>query len=256
MTSRPDFLLSARWPAPGKVAAGITLRRGSGIAQPSAPPYNDFNLAAHTGDNPNRVQAHRQAFSQAIGARQVQWLTQVHGTAHLRADAQTAQQAPEADAAWTDVAGLALAIMTADCVPVMLSHHQGLCVGAAHAGWQGLLAGVIPRLLSAMPAAADSLQAWIGPAISQASYEVGPDVWRAFNSDFPHRLQPVANQPHKRLLDLSGVAGDQLRAAGVKEVSVSGLCTYRDERFYSHRRAGHQGQGTTGRMASYILVHG
>jgi len=230
------------------------VRAGVSIADSRAHHYGDFNLATHTGDQLDRVQHHRTHFRQLIGARQVQWLQQVHGVDCIEASWSSIAQAPQADAVWTACRGLALAIMTADCVPVLLWHKSAAFIAAAHAGWQGLLNGTLQQLLAAVPGAPEELQAWIGPAISQPCYEVGADVWQQFISAYPQRLRPAAAAPHKRLLDLAGVAEDILSHAGVAAVHHSGWCSYRDPQFYSHRRASHAGQPATGRMASYIML--
>lgn len=144
-------LVEAAWPGcGGQIVAGATTRHGEGRTGR----YAHFNLALHTGDDPQQVQQQRSQFQRLIRAGQVQWLNQVHGTDCFEADAQTVAEAPTADAVWTAQQELALAILTADCVPVLLWHPQTQLVGAAHAGWQGLLAGTLQALLAAMPASA------------------------------------------------------------------------------------------------------
>ncbi len=242
--------LAADWSCPPAVVAGCTTRQGGG----SKGVWQSNNLAMHVGDDVAAVQHNRERLQQRLNADAVQWLSQVHGTRVHRASAATAADAPEADAVWTDERGLALAIMTADCVPILIADDAGDVIGAAHAGWQGLRDGVLSHLLAALPIAAERLSAWLGPAIGGPSYEVGEDVWQHFVADHAAALSPHPEQADKRHLDLPTVARAQLMACGVREVTSSGWCTYGDERFYSHRRAGHAGQVTTGRMATLIML--
>ena len=144
--------------------------------------------------------------------------------------------------------------MTADCVPVLLADASASVVGAAHAGWQGLEAGVIAALIASMPVAADALCAWIGPAVSQTNYEVGEDVWQRFVDRYPDALAAHPIEADKRLLDLTAVAQSQLEAAGVAKVTACAVCTYADERCYSHRLAQHSGAHQTGRQASVVML--
>lgn len=210
-------------------------------------------MGLHVGDDVAAVTANRAALQARLGASAMQWLTQVHGVNVIEATHASVAEAPRADAVWTTTPGLALAIMTADCVPVLVCDAAGLVIGAAHAGWQGLRAGVIAALIAAMPAPAQSLRAWIGPTISARNYEVGEDVWQHFAKLYPAALTRHPEQPDKRLLDLPAVAMQQLAAVGVAHVDACGLCTYADARLYSHRQAQHTGASTTGRMASVIM---
>ncbi len=213
--------------------------------------YGSFNLADHVGDAPAAVSANRAVLSAALGGAPLHFLQQVHGAAVVEAGAQPAAVAPEADAAWTRVPGVALVIMTADCVPVMVAAQDGSAVGAAHAGWQGLAGGVLTQLVAAMPGTRFS--AWIGPCISAPRYEVGEDVWRRFAGAPDNCFSSVPGAPAKRFLDLAGLAAWELALAGVA-VQAAGLCAYDDTRFYSHRRATHAGQTATGRMGTFVLL--
>ena len=209
------------------------------------------NLAAHTGDEALTVQRHRSELKQQLPAhRSTQWLHQVHGCAVLQATGDTVHSAPEADAMWTTEVGCVLAILTADCVPVLLADPDGECVAAAHAGWRGLRDGVLKSLLSALPLAANRFDVWLGPAISQAAYEVGEDV----RADFVDVMGEDADAhflangtPGKYQCDLPGLVTRSLLDLGVRQVVPSGLCTYTDARFFSHRR-----DATIGRIASLI----
>ena len=218
-------------------------------------PYGGFNLGDHVGDDPARVMRRRQQLADAISAQPV-WLQQVHGTRVVTLDTLTATTTPpEADAAMSTVPGLACAIMTADCLPVLVADRQARVVGAAHAGWRGLASGVIEALVSAMtrvPGVTPAdLTVWLGPAIGPAAFEVGQDVHDAFTHiDAANRacFTPHPASAGKYLADLPALARNRLFRLGIESVTGSQLCTVAmPERFYSYRR-----QPVTGRMASLI----
>lgn len=164
------------------------------------------------------------------------WLKQVHGTVVV--DASTVSGQPEADASVARSPGLVCAVQAADCLPVLLADDAGTVVGAAHAGWRGLSAGVIEATVSEMRVAPGNLIAWLGPAIGPAHYEVGPEVRAAFLArDAAAASAFVANRPGHWLLDLFALARQRLAAQGVARVFGGGLCTYSDPaRFPSWRR--------------------
>ncbi len=155
--------------------------------------------------------------------------------------------APEADAAWTREPNLALAVLTADCVPVVIAHRQAALVAVAHGGWRGLVAGVLQKLVAEVPAAPEDLVAWLGPAIGVAAYEVGEDVAAAVAGALGEEagacLRP--GRPGKSHLDMYALSKRLLYRAGVGTVVTDALCTYSDQRFFSFRR-----DGATGRMAT------
>ncbi len=239
--------------APSGVRAISTTRAG-GV---SLGRYASMNLGIATADLPERVAENRRRLQAAAlgGGGRLQWLTQVHGSRCVRADAQTVAASPEADAVWTDDPSLGLVIQTADCVPVLVARTDGQRIGAAHAGWRGLVSGVVEALVAAMrspdPSSDSSaLTAWIGPAIGPAAYEVGADVHDAVLSasgaEAGQFLTPGARVGVWNL-HLAGYAAWQLRRAGVLAVHLSGLCTSANRAFYSYRR-----DGETGRMATVI----
>jgi polyphenol oxidase len=241
-------------PWPAAVAALTTTRAGC----PGCPPgsaasrgvYAGFNLAAHVGDEPAAVAENRRILAAATGVARVQWLNQVHGRRVIQATAASAATVPEADAAWTTCRGLALAVLTADCVPVVVADRGGALVAVAHAGWRGLVGGVVESLLEALPARTADLVAWLGPAIGPAAFEVGEDVVAAITA-LPDgdRLAGdcAASRPgsDRWLVNLFRLTEGLLRRGGVAEILSDHRCTYRDARFYSYRR-----DGTTGRMAT------
>ncbi len=239
-----DFAFVPDWPAPAAVRALQTLRTG-GV---SAAPWASFNLGTHVGDAPGHVAANRARLGSLLPAPPL-WLNQVHGTAV--ADADAAAGLPDADAAVSRLPGRVCAVMTADCLPVLLCDCDGTVVGAVHAGWRGLCAGVIEATVAAMRVPPERLLAWLGPAIGPATFEVGDEVRAAFVA---HDAQAAAAfraaAPGKWLADIFLLARQRLARAGVGAVHGGGQCTVADEvRFFSYRR-----EGTTGRMATLIWL--
>lgn len=243
--------LQPQWPAPPHVVALCTTRQG-GV---SLPPFDDFNLAQHVGDEPARVAANRERLQSALpGIGAISWLNQVHGTTVVAADA---AHVPDADAQHTDAQGLACSVLTADCLPVLFCDRAGTQVAAAHAGWRGLCDGVLEATVAAFRAAPGELLAWLGPAIGPERFEVGDEVREAFltgaNADQRRRTE-LCFRPSGRaghwVADIYALARLRLGAAGVEHYFGGGLCTVTDsDRFYSYRR-----DGVTGRMASLIYI--
>ncbi len=224
----------------------------------SGPPFESFNLGCHVGDDKNVVAANRKLLADALpGAAAVSWLSQVHGTTVVEAG--QAGPLPLADAQWSRTPGAVCAVMTADCLPVLLCSVDGDVVAAAHAGWRGLLAGVLETTVAAMNTRPQRLLAWLGPAIGPTVFEVGEEVRDGFlAAALPSEVAliaacfvPVANRPGHYLADLYALARARLNRLGLTRVFGGDLCTYSDsERFFSYRR-----DGQTGRMASLILLH-
>lgn len=243
MKAARDFL-AADWPAPAHIRAGTTLRTG-GV---SRPPFATLNLGAHTDDDHEAVLENRARVVAALRLPgQPRWLDQVHGATVADLDA---GHTGAADAAVASLPGRVAAVLTADCLPVLFCDRAGTCWGAAHAGWRGLAAGVLEATIAALPAGAENLMAWMGPAIGPAAFEVGADVRDAFgarNAEYTRLFTPGA-KPGKYLADIYGLARMQLEAAGIDSVHGGRACTVDEsERFYSYRR-----DGTTGRMATLI----
>lgn len=235
------------WPAPARVRAFTTTRHG-GV---SSGVYASFNLAAHCGDEIARVTENRQRLTTHLGAPPVVcWLNQVHGMNVTDADRDYATP-PSADAALSQTPRRTCAILTADCVPVLVCDRAGTMVGAAHCGWRGLAHGVLAELAQRMPTDAGNLIAWLGPGIGPARYEVGQDVRDALLQSLPAELVQRALTPTrgKWRADLYELARSQLHALGIAAVYGGGFCTYDDARFYSYRR-----DGVTGRMATLIWL--
>ncbi len=176
------------------------------------------------------------------------WLKQVHGTKVVHLPGPPDQ---EADAAFTTTPGVICVVKTADCLPILVTNITGTEVAAIHAGWRGLAAGVIEATFAKMASRPQDCLAWIGPAISQAHFEVGPEVRTAFLNIHPDFAPAfIQNQRNHYQADLAWMAEQILQKIGVQQVYQSGLCTYADPRFYSYRRD----QGQTGRMANLIYI--
>lgn len=243
-----DGFVSAQWSAPAGIHAFTTTRRGPGV---SRSPFDDFNLGDHVGDDPGAVAANRAALRRTLALpSEPQWLRQVHGIDVVDADAVPDREVPEADAAVSRQRGRVLAILTADCLPVLFAADDGSVLGVAHAGWRGLAAGVLEATVAAMQVDAGRLHAWIGPAIRQTAYEVGADVREAFiahDRAAASAFVPSARTSHF-LCDLAALARQRLLHTGLTAIADCGLCTHVDaERFYSHRR-----DRRSGRMATLI----
>lgn len=230
------------WPAPPNVRAVTTTRLG-GV---SAPPFSSLNLAGHVGDDPAAVAENRARLARAADLpAEPRWLNQVHGCRVVEAGEVAA--GCEADAAATDRAGVVCAVLTADCLPVLLCNAAGTRVAAAHAGWRGLAGGVLEAAVAGF--GGGEVLAWLGPAIGPDAFEVGPEVRAAFVGADPAAAAAFRPGRDDRFLaDLYALARRRLAAAGVSAVHGGGLCTYHEaNRFYSYRR-----DGQTGRMASLI----
>ena len=245
---RPD------WPAPPGVMALMSTRAG-GV---SAAPFDGLNLGRSVGDDPAAVAENRRRWTEALGHPPV-WLHLVHGANVLRLDAGGPEHPKtQADAAWTAAPGVVCQVTAADCMPVLFALRDGSAIGAAHAGWRGLAAGVLEATVQAMCAGMgarpEEALAWLGPCIGPTAFEVGADVLQAFGVDpsgerhpgFVRRPRPDGTA--RWLADLPALGTARLQACGVHRITTSGLCTVSDaSRFFSYRR-----DGRTGRLAAAI----
>jgi YfiH family protein len=237
------------WPAPANVHAAVVRRDAPGA---SLPPFDRCNLGLRSGDDATTVQANRARIAQELGLPSApRWLAQVHGAGVVRFDATRTDDEPQADAAVTSVPGTVLAILTADCLPVLLCDRDGGEVGAAHAGWRGLAGGVLESTVAALHAPPDRLLAWLGPAAGPHAYEVGDEVRDAFLAHAAVAATAfVPTRPGHWLVDLYALARQRLADAGVTAVHGGGLCTISDAAaYFSHRR-----DQRTGRMASLVWM--
>ncbi|WP_025599641.1 peptidoglycan editing factor PgeF [Burkholderia sp. WSM2230] len=277
MTSLPELtfadVVQPAWNVAPRVRALVTTRSG-GVSEPPFGRWQDgadqpggLNLGMKSGDDPAAVAANRARLLALAGVSEAAWLAQVHGAHILRAeDALSEAQAngapPQADASVTDRAGLACVVMVADCMPVLLCDEAGRAVGAAHAGWRGLAAGIVEqtagRVAELAGVQANGLHAYLGPCIGPESFEVGTDVRDAFMhaaSENERDATAAAFVAHPRNAgkyhaDLPALARLRLQRLGVTRIEGGDLCTVSDrERFYSYRR-----DRETGRMAALIWL--
>ncbi|HEY6239221.1 MAG TPA: peptidoglycan editing factor PgeF [Burkholderiales bacterium] len=242
MPIHPEWI-EPDWPAAARVRALITTRAG-GV---SSGKFASLNLSLRVGDDLERVTSNRAILRKYLPADPV-WLKQVHGTVAI--DAAQARPDAEADGIVARTAGPVCAVLTADCLPVLLSDRAGKAVGIAHAGWRGLAGGVIENVVRATATSPQDLIAYLGPGIGPRTYEVGEEVRLAFVGKDPGADAAFAPlQRGKYLADLYELARRRLKASGVAEVHGGGFCTASDERFFSFRR-----DRATGRMASLIWL--
>ena len=239
------------WPAPASVGAFATTRKGGASRGSRA----SLNLATHCGDDPATVARNRERVDAFLPGPPV-WLEQVHGIRVVRIDAANVDAArrapPAADAAVTTLPGVPCAVLTADCLPVLFADREGAAVGAAHAGWRGLAAGVLEATAAALAGLgvpAGRVLAWIGPAIGPRAFEVGGDVVGAFCDRDPAAAAAfVASAGGRWHADLHALARLRLARAGVVVVSGGGHCTFSaPDRFFSYRR-----ERETGRQAAFV----
>lgn len=238
-------VITPDWPAPRGVRAFTTTRQG-GV---SLSPYDSLNLGEHVGDDPVAVAENRRRLREGLHLpAEPRWLNQVHGTSCC--DAAAAHTATEADAQFADQLGVVCAVLTADCLPLLLCDAEGTRVAAVHAGWRGLLNGVIENSVKAM-AASGEVMVWLGPAIGPDAFEVGEEVRAAFMAhDVVAATAFAPTSEGKWLADIYLLARQRLAACGISQLYGGEHCTFSDsERFYSYRR-----DGQTGRIASLIWL--
>lgn len=239
------------WPAPARVKAFVTQRQG-GV---SCWPYEQLNLAMHVGDDANAVLQNRQRVTQQLNLPgEPFWLNQVHGIDVISADDACLEgdaPVPTADGAWTHNHNRVLAILTADCLPILLTDRSGSFVMALHAGWRGLAEGIIQQAINEASLSPERLMAWVGPGIGFSAFEISSDVRDVFlmskQADAYHFKPSKAGH---WLADLAGIALWQLEQMNVCWLGGGHWCTFdRREQFFSYRR-----DGVTGRMASFIWL--
>lgn len=243
-------IIEPDWPVPGRVRALVTTRAG-GVSEP---PYESFNLALHVGDAAERVHRNRRRLLSGAGVDTVQWLDQEHGRRVLAASPLTAARGPiTADASWTAARDLGLAVLVADCVPLLLANVDATLVAVVHCGWRGTVAGVVEATVDALPESPSRLVAWLGPGVCGNCYEVGSDVRNALEPDERNGVLvdqgSACGDARKWRMDLPTLIMARLRRSGVERIVASALCTICDRRFYSYRRDGH-----TGRFAALVWL--
>jgi len=237
------------WPAPKSVRAFSTTRRLPGL---SLPPYDAFNLGLRSGEDEGIVRANRELLRRAFALPSApRWLHQVHGDRSLRLTEELIDGEPEADAVFTAQPGVVLAILSADCLPILVCNEDGSEVAALHAGWRGLSQGVIESCLRRLRGPPDRLLVWLGPAIGARSYEVGADVRAAFVERSDQAAMAFAStRPGHWHCDLYTLARQRLAALGATRVYGGDFDTFADARLYSYRRDG----ARSGRFASLIYI--
>ncbi len=249
MTEEPRFI-APDWPAPARVHACVSTRYGGF----STGPWAAFNLATHVGDDPRTVARNRERLRAALALpAEPQWLEQVHGCEVVEAAAGGAPV--RADACWSAAAGVVCAVLTADCLPVLLCDRAGSTVAAVHCGWRGLAHGVLAAAIRRLPVPAGELLAWLGPAIGPRAFEVGAEVRTAFLECHDHAsvrdaFVPLCDGAARYHADLYALARAELARLGVRRVYGGGWCTHATpELFWSYRR-----DGVCGRMASLVWI--
>ena len=245
MQPRKPELIIPDWPAPLNIGACTTTRLG-GYSDGN---WSSFNLADHVADDISAVQKNRKLLIEHLHLpSQPVWLRQVHGCDVCIVDYKVEQ--PVSDASICSQTGMVCAVLTADCLPLLMCDDQGTVVSAVHAGWRGLAAGVVEQTISRLPAACENIMAWLGPAIGPNAFEVGDDVYDVFTQYNPAANAAFSRHADRWLCDIYLLARQRLQNAGINRIYGGGLCTFTDERrFYSYRR-----DGTTGRMASLIWI--
>lgn len=233
--------ISPSWPVPGNIKAKATLRTG-GV---STGCYQSLNLGGHVGDKPEAVASNRARLKARLGLpSEPVWLKQVHGIHGVDAANPVADES--ADASYTFEPNVVCAVLTADCLPILLYNPKTDLVASVHGGWRGLLNGVVEATLSVTGV---ECLAWLGPAIGPSAFQVGAEVCDAFvkkNRSFEQAFKPQSNGKYQA--DIFEIARIIFVEQGVEQVFGGDYCTYSDSvRFFSHRR-----DGITGRMATMI----
>ncbi|MBB3017874.1 hypothetical protein FHR70_000914 [Microvirga lupini] len=224
--------------------------------------YASLNGGIGSSDDPSKVQENRLRMAEALSVAPESLISvyQVHSPDTVVVEGPWRAERPKADAMVTRVPGLALAITTADCGPILFSDAQARVIGAAHAGWRGAVTGVLESTVDAMErlgARRETIVAVLGPTISQKAYEVGPDFIERFTKEAPghERFLKEAERPGHAMFDLPGFIGARLETAGIRAFMDLGLCTYSDEqRFFSYRRTTHRQETDYGRLISAIAL--
>ncbi|MCX4187631.1 peptidoglycan editing factor PgeF [Methylophaga sp. OBS4] len=239
-------LITPDWPVAAHIRAYCSTRHG-GVSQA---PFDSLNLGTHVGDAPEAVKQNHRRFKQmARLPADPLWLTQKHGTTVI--NSQNWYSGCEADAIFADIPGHVCTVLSADCLPVLLCDKAGQQIAAVHAGWRGLLAGVIENTVRQFRGPHENILAWLGPAIGPQQFEVGSEVFQAFTRvDNKAAVAFRQTDAEHYLADIFQLARQRLNKTGITQVSGGDLCTVSDpEHFFSYRR-----DGQTGRMATVIWM--
>ena len=237
-------MITPAWTAPNTVSALSTTRKG-GV---SVAPFDSFNVGLHVGDDEQAVLANRALLTNQLPNPAV-WLNQTHSSDVVVIDEESdLSLVRSADALYTRLVKQPLAIMTADCLPVLLCSSSGDEVAAVHGGWRGLAKGILANTVSHFQAPASDIIVWLGPAIGPLQFEVGQEVKECFCSQNPVHQQAFTAKHEKYMADIYLLARQQLAQLGVVKIHGGEHCTVTEKsQFFSYRR-----DGQTGRMASLI----
>ncbi|MCH9743411.1 MAG: peptidoglycan editing factor PgeF [Gammaproteobacteria bacterium] len=234
------------WPAPDNVVAFTTIRKG-GVSEA---PYDSLNLATHVGDDIDAVNENRKRLRQTFKLPQhIQWLTQVHGERAIEIDKETENF--EADACFTQAYQTVCAVLTADCLPILLCNDSGSEVAAIHAGWKSLMAGVVETTIKSLNSPGSRLYAWLGPAIGPEAFEINDEIRLDFIQKNEDNGSAFEQRDGAWFADIQQLGRIALKSQNVSQIFTSDHCTVQEEAlFYSYRRDGEN----TGRMASFIYL--
>ncbi len=238
-------LIKPQWPAHTSIRAYTTTRLGGA----SHPPFDTLNLGLHVGDTRSDVMLNRLKLTQQLNCAKPLWLNQTHSTIVHVDNGENPLTPPTADASITTQPNRVLAILTGDCLPILLAHKHTKAVAAIHAGWRGIATGIIEQTLKALPDSPADYVSWIGPGISQKAYEVNDTFKKqlfAFNPLFNIAFSEDKGSVYANLALMAEIT---LKQQGVHHISHSKLCTYHDPRFFSYREA-----NPCGRMATLIWI--
>jgi len=238
-------VISPNWPAPPRIKALSTTRLG-GVSQGV---YSALNLGDHVNDDSASVKTNREILeNKGKLPNSPAWLEQIHGDLIVEVNHRSIGTVPRADGAWSAERDVICAVLTADCMPVLMTNRRGTKVAAVHAGWRGLAAGIVEKGVDIFDEEADQILVWAGPCIGPRAFEVGTEVQRQLGG--PEEAYTPASSAGKVFANLALIAKQRLKAVGVSEFYSSNLCTYSDpHRYFSYRR-----DGQCGRMASLIWI--
>jgi YfiH family protein len=250
-----SLLLTPKWSVPSHIKAYTTLR-SPGYSEG---PYAGFNLGLHVGDNESDVRANREILRQKANLpSEPKWTNQVHSNIAVLAETISDTPPVTADASYTKKTNTICVVLTADCLPILVTNTEGSEVAAIHAGWRGLANGIVENTLATLASSPETLMVWVGPSISQPYYEVGEDFYATFSKFHTKEEchQAFKQKPNKEtpkwLADVPLLAYQRLVKIGVQpqHIYLSNECTYaHEDRYFSYRR-----DGVTGRMASMIFI--
>jgi len=239
-------MIFANWPAPKNIKAFTTTREG-GV---SKLPFSSNNLGDHVGDSPNNVKTNRDLLAKQLPSPPI-WLNQTHSTNVYRIENSSIDHTIiNTDASFTQLEKTVCCVMTADCLPIVITNKQGNAIAATHAGWRGLADGIIEKTVEQFQDKPEDLLVWFGPAIGPKAFEVGRDVYDQFVNQDACFADAFTNFGDKYLANIYQLATIRLNNIGITSIYGGQYCSYSQESlFYSYRR-----DGQTGRMATVIWM--